>query len=233
MLTLLTIGPALGVLSPSPFCLKADTLLAMSGLAYARKPGSFIKAPRGKLPVLADGGTLVTDSEAIRRYLRAAKGFDADASLDADQAAEALAWRTLIEEQLYFLMVWSRWIDRPEAIEAPFFGAMPLPVRKAVFTFARSKIRRDLNGQGAGRRDAAERRAMGEEIVAAVARRLGGRPFVFGETPTALDATIFGAFENLIAVELDGPLEQAARSHAALSGHCARMRERFHGEGAA
>ena len=37
MLVLETFPPALGILSPSQFCLKADALLTLSGLPFARE----------------------------------------------------------------------------------------------------------------------------------------------------------------------------------------------------
>lgn len=47
MLTLHTFGPAAGVKSPSPFGLKAEALLAMSGLDFKASRGNPLKSPKG------------------------------------------------------------------------------------------------------------------------------------------------------------------------------------------
>jgi glutathione S-transferase len=231
MLTLLTFKPALGVLSPSSFCLKSDALLALSGLPYTRKAANPMKAPRGKLPVLLDGDRTICDSEAIAAHLRIAHGFDPDLDLDRLQRAEAEAYRAMVEEHLYFIGHWSRWVARPEETRAVFFREVPAPVRQVLFPVIRRRMIRNLEGQGTGRRDERELLALFETGMGALAVRLGAAPFFFGPKPRAIDTALFGFLENAIAVELDGPFEQVARRHDNLRAYCDRMRARCFPDG--
>ena len=208
MLVLETFPPALGILSPSQFCLKADALLTLSGLPFARETALPQKAPLGKLPVLRDGAERVADSGRIERHLRLAHGFDADAGLDARARGEAQAYRCMLEEHLYFIMHHARWIARPEITREVFLGRLPEAVREAAFAQIQAKMARDLE---------------------ALALRLGEGPFFFGEIPHSIDTTLFGFLENLVTIALDGPLEAAARAHPELVAFCTRFRERVYG----
>ncbi|MBS0244877.1 MAG: glutathione S-transferase N-terminal domain-containing protein, partial [Proteobacteria bacterium] len=66
MITLHTFGPGLGLPDPSPFVVKADVLLKMSGLPYRKVISDSRKAPKGKLPYIDDDGTKVADTTLIR-----------------------------------------------------------------------------------------------------------------------------------------------------------------------
>lgn len=231
MLTLLTFRPALGVLSPSSFCLKADALLALSGLPYRRQPANPMKAPRGKLPVLRDGAQTISDSEAIARHLRVAHGFDPDAGLTQDQRAEAEAFRVLVEEHLYFIGLWSRWALRPEMTCAVFLGSLPAPMRQIVFAAVRRKMLRALRGQGTALRSHDELLELFETGLAALATRIGAGPYFFGTDPRAIDTVLFGFLDNVIRIELDGPFEQIARRHSNLRAYCDRFRVRLYPDG--
>uniref|UniRef100_UPI0018EDA2F3 glutathione S-transferase N-terminal domain-containing protein n=1 Tax=Aquitalea sp. ASV15 TaxID=2795104 RepID=UPI0018EDA2F3 len=68
MITLYVFGPAFGLPDASPFVIKAEMLLKLSGLPYRKQPGSMRRAPKGKLPYLDDDDRRVPDSTLIRLY---------------------------------------------------------------------------------------------------------------------------------------------------------------------
>lgn len=69
MITLHTTGPMFGLPHPSPFVIKADVLLKMSGVEYNDAPMKFGGAPKGKVPYIKDGDVVLGDSYFIRRHL--------------------------------------------------------------------------------------------------------------------------------------------------------------------
>ncbi len=69
MITLYTFGQYFGLPDPSPFVMKAEMLLKLSGLEYQTSTRGFKGAPKGKLPYIDDNGTVVADSTLIRLYL--------------------------------------------------------------------------------------------------------------------------------------------------------------------
>jgi hypothetical protein len=50
VITLYTFGPSFGLPDPSPFVMKAETLLKMAGLPYQVDSKGFSKAPRASCP---------------------------------------------------------------------------------------------------------------------------------------------------------------------------------------
>lgn len=205
MLTLLTFAPAGGIACPSPFGLKAEALLAMSGLEYRAKPGLPMKSPTGKLPVLIDGDRTIPDSSLMQRYLETEKDVDFDGHLTDWQRAIAMAFRRTVEEHLYFALVHSRWIMASDTTRDLFFGKAPWPVRTLVFPMLVRRIARDLKGQGLGRHSPDEIARFGVTDLAAIEMAMEG-PFFFGKRPCSLDASLYGSLENIVTVPVNSPL---------------------------
>ena len=83
MITLYTFGPGMGLPDPSPFVMKAELLLKMSGQPYRVDTKGFSKAPKGKLPYIDDDGEIVADSTFIRWHLEKKYKLDLDRGLPA------------------------------------------------------------------------------------------------------------------------------------------------------
>ncbi|ARE41886.1 hypothetical protein RGUI_3745 [Rhodovulum sp. P5] len=216
MLGLHVFPPAMGTISPSPFSVKSLLLLEMSGLPYRRIAGDPRKAPKSKLPVLEDDGQMIPDSQAIEAHLAQNHGFDPDAHLSPRHRAEAEAIRHMVEDHIYWALVYSRWIDNPAATRQAFFAPLPLPLRRPVFAMVRRQVAQALNGQGMGRHSREDIYAMGEKSLNALAVLVGNGPYVFGDRPSGIDTVVFGLLENLLPAELETPLAQAAKGHTAL-----------------
>ena len=158
MITLHTFGPAFGLPDPSPFCMKALVLLKMAGLDFKTETADLRKAPKGKAPYMDDNGTVVPDSTLIRFHLEKTRGIDFDEGLNDPDRATAWAFEKLCEDNLYWAVVSSRWIDDKNFNAGPvqFFKAVPAIMRPMVIAIVRRQVRRDLKGQGMGRHSEAE-----------------------------------------------------------------------------
>lgn len=223
MLRLLAFAPAMGMISPSPFSVKSLALLEMSGLPYERVNGDPRRAPKRKLPVLDDAGRLVADSHLIQAYLARVHGFDPDAHLTDENRAVSTAFRALVEDQLYWVLVYARWIDNPKVARDAFFATLPAPLRNAVFGIVRRQVRAALHGQGLGRHERAQVYRIGTEGVAALAEHLGDKPYFLGGRPSGIDTALFGFLENVITPRLETPLKEAVMSYPKLVSY----RDRF------
>ena len=233
MLILKSFAPAMGIRCPSLFGLKAEALLAMSGLDYKVRNGDVRKAPKGKLPVLVDGDTTIADSSVIQRHLEENHGIDFDGSLSPEQRAIAKGIQRLIENHLYFAITHYRWIEFPERARDAFFKDIPAIIRKPLFSFILRKIKRDNFGHGMGRHDRSEILAFAREDLDALSDQLGDKPFMLDDTPTSVDATVYGALENIINSAETSDLRDAARTHDNLVTYCDRFRETVFGDKAA
>lgn len=235
MIELYQFAPALGLPNASPFCMKLETYLRMAGLPYST-PRFTLKtlqsAPKGKLPYIRDGARTIADSSLIIDYLKSTYGDALDAWLTPSQRAQALAWQRLLEEHLYWAVLYTRWIE-PEgwAMTRPaFFADLPAPLAWLVPPLARRGMARELHGHGMGRHSAAEIHALGCADITALAHFLADKPYVMGDAPCTLDAVAYGFLANLLWAPLESALYQHARTWPQLQSYCQRMRQRYYPE---
>ncbi|MGE3529306.1 MAG: glutathione S-transferase family protein [Methyloceanibacter sp.] len=230
MITLYTFGPALGLPDPSPFVTKAELLLKMAGVPYKTETGGMGRAPKGKLPYIVDDGETVADSTFIRWHLEKKYNIDFDRGLDPEQRAVAWAFEKLLEDNLYWAVVYERWMDEANFVKGPltFFRSIPAPVRPFVAGMIRRQIRRYLHGQGMGRHSRAEIMTLGAKAIDATATLLGTKPYMMGAEPTGLDATAFPFVAGVLCPEFDTPLRAAAERHDNLKSYVARMMDRYY-----
>lgn len=230
MIRLIQLPPAFGLPNASPFCLKLETWLRMAGLpyenVYTANPRS---APKGKLPAIEDGETRMGDSGLIVAYLQQTYGVDLDVGLSREEKSVSLAWQRLIEEHLYWAMIYTRWGDEAgwQRTRQEFFGRMPWPVSLLVPALIRRSILGQLRGQGMGRHRPEEIHQMGIDDLDAIAAFLGAKPFFMGEQATSIDAVVYGFLANVLRVNLDTPILRRALGYPNLSDYCARMESRY------
>jgi glutathione S-transferase len=214
----------------SPFVLKTEVQLQMAGLAYERVPTIPPQAPKGKLPYIDDHGTVVTDSTFIRAHIERRHGVDLDAGLDTRQRAQAWALERLLEDHLYFAMVWFRWLDAENFAKGPahFADAAPPEQREQMRRDMQARKQAELHAQGLGRHAPEEIAELGRRSIDALALWLGDRPWLMGEAPAGVDATAFGMLACVLTPFFDTPLRRAATAHANLVAYVARMMERHY-----
>lgn len=230
MIRLFQFAPAFGLPNASPFCMKMETYLRMAALPFELvNSGNVMKAPKHKLPYIDDGGTVVADTTLIIEYLKGRYGDPLDAALSPAERAVATAFQRLIEENLYWAVVQTRWAE-PEGwakTREAFFGTMAAPLRWFVPALARRGLLAEMRGHGMGRHSEAEIHAIGCRDVTAVADFLADKPFMLGEQPTSLDATAHAFLANLLWAPVDSPIQRLARSRPTLQAYCERMKARY------
>lgn len=207
MIALHHFGPAFGVPDPSSFCIKAMVLLKMADLAFTSADGDPRKSPKGKTPWIVDDGQAIADTTLIRFHLEDKYGIDFDQGLDERERGVAWAFEKLCEDHLYWLMMHDRWLIDANFKAGPvhFFDAIPMPLRPIVTKLVRRNVRRDLHGQGLSRHNDAERERIARRGFDALAAQLGDKPFMMGETPTSVDAAVFGIVVNALTDVFETP----------------------------
>jgi glutathione S-transferase len=234
VITLYQFQPCLGVNNPSPFCLKLETYLRMADLPYEVAPNAdVLKAPKKKLPYILDSGqdgnTTVADSSFIIDYLKQTYGDPLDQHLSPSEQAISLAFQRLIEDNLYWALMYSRWAedDNWAVVRKVYFSDLPPVVRSIVPGIARRDALKSLYGHGMGRHSRAEIYDIGKRDIKALSDFLGAKPFLMGENPTSLDAIGYSMVVNFIRIELPSVLSDYARQLDNLRGYCDRMESRF------
>lgn len=229
MITLHQFPAAFGVSSVSPFCTKVEGYLRLVGLEYRLAQGDPRRAPKGKLPYIEDDGAIVADSASIIEYLKQERGRDLDAWLDDGQRATGRAVRRMVEEGLYWSMLHARWIDDEGwATFRPVLASMlPAPVRGFLPAWLRRSMRKSLQAQGTGRHSAAEIYAIGVSDLDALADLLAERPFMLGEEPASVDATVHAFLWHVAAFPAQSPLTRVLDRRPNLAAYVERLGERM------
>lgn len=230
MITLHSFGPAFGLPDPSPFCIKADLLMQLSGLPYERVRGDMRKAPKGKLPLIVDDGETIADSSFIRFHLEAKYGIDFDKGLTEAQRGIGWAVEKMLEDQVYWIAVHERWLNDDNFARGPahFFKSVPAPLRPLIVAMIRRKVARKLQGQGIGRHSDAERSILARRAMSSIAAILGDRPYLGGDAPAGADATLGAFMISGVSRHFDSALREAIEEHACLVAYAARLRARFY-----
>ena len=226
MITLLTYAPSFGQPAASPFCVKAMMLLNMAGWEWTPE---FLSDPRkmpyAKLPAIRVNGEIIADSDNIRAWLER-QGADFDDGLCAKDRAYSRALIRMVEEHLYFHVVYDRWADDAvwPVIRDTYFKMIPRPVRDLVTGSIRRPAVASLKQMGIGRFTPEERLARAEPDLKAIADLLTG-PFLFGDKPTAADASVAPQIAGMMATPVATLLGDRLRRDKVLVDYVARVHE--------
>ena len=234
MVTLYKFAPAWGLPDLSPFVLKLETYLKMTNIPYVAMPGDPRKAPKGKLPYIDHEGTSIGDSTFAIEYLGKAFGKSLDAHLGAKDRAIGEAFKSQLEEHLYFVIVYQRWkLDEGWATYLPIMrelfakAGVPGPFRGLVLRQVRGKVVTSLHGQGMGRHTPGEVDAIGKTIVGSVADVMGDGPFFLGAEPSTFDATVYAFMASLLDSPFVSNVKDEAAARPNLRAYVDRMKAKY------
>lgn len=221
MITLYSYPELFGVADNNGYGLKVFAFLKLTGVPFAHQHIlDASAAPRGQLPYLVDDGETIGDSDAIIAHLIGKYRLTINDGLTAAQRdTRHLVIRML--DDLYWVMSYSRWKD--EAFWPSFRDAL----RREHPTLTEEDLRKaqDVNSQryyyqGIGRYAPAAAYARGIEDLQVLANLVPTSDYVFGQSPTSIDACIYGFIANILFYPIDTPLRQFVTAHRNLVRHC-------------
>ncbi|NNF15996.1 MAG: glutathione S-transferase family protein [Gammaproteobacteria bacterium] len=230
MLRLFQFEPKYGLPNVSPFCMKVETFLRMAKIQYAMQ---IVKNPRttpkGKAPYINDDGTVVADSAFIVDYLTEKYHVTLDRDLTGLQRGIATMTTGALEERLYFVLVYSRWVEAKnwEQIKQLWFSGLPPVVRSVVPGIVRKGVIKTLNLQGIGRHSRDEIYALGIKDLKGLVQVLGDQKYLLGAEPTSVDAVVFAFVANILKVPLSSPLFDYVADQHELVSYCQRMGKKY------
>lgn len=185
----------------SPFVIKLEKWLRLAGVPYERRDrGNPLQAPKGKIPFIELDGQRIGDSQLIIDALTQRFGVTLDEGLSPRELATARMVRRALEEGTYFAALRMRWLEEDGwALQyAAFKELFPPFVAPLALPMIRRKVRAAAMAQGVGRHSREEVMAMAVGDLAALEALLGDQPYLLGEAPRSVDATVY-AF--LIAIQ--------------------------------
>ena len=157
-----------------------------------------------------------------------------DAHLDPRQRAIGTAFRTMLEEHLYFGLLYMRWAtDDGWTVFEPalrdMLGRMGVPgmLRGIICGQARKQTVERTTKQGIGRRPRAEVVAICQQLLDALSVQLGDGPFFFGARPTTYDATVYAFTAGALCPAFDNEVRKHAATKANLGSYETRMKDAY------
>lgn len=229
MIELYQFRPKFGVPNLSPFCLKLETWLKMTGLEYRV---NYIddprKAPLGKLPFIKDDSLCLADSSIIIDHLERHYAISLDAHLSTLQKAHSHACKVMVEERLYWALVYHRWLGEgwPQIKEA-VFSVLPPLLRQVLPVMVQRKIRADLNSQGLGRHSIEQINRFAEQDLQSLSDMLQDQPYFNGDQPSSIDAVMFSMLCQIYHANLKTPLSDIAQRFPNLDEFQKRIGRQF------
>lgn len=233
MITLYNFGPFQGLGDPSPFCLKVDCYMRAVGIEFETKSGAnYIgNSPKHKLPYIEDDGRAIGDSSFILEHLKEKYGDTLDKDLNAEQKAVARAFTKMMDENLYWCMVHSRWIGEGwPTIKEAFFGKMPFPLKILIPCIAQKRVRKSLYQHGLGRHSEQEILDIARKDITALSDYLGTKDYFLINKATSLDVSAFAFLAEIIVPEIKCELNEVARSFDNLVSFVKRMKIQYYPE---
>ncbi len=219
----------LGIPNASPFCAKLELWLKLADIPYTLDPQVMpFKAPKKKIPYVVVDGHAMGDSALIMAHLSKTHGVTLDEGLSAQEFAYDTALSGMLDERLYWYIVYDRWLgDGWPAINNAFFGSMNPVIRPLMTMFARRAVRRQLWEQGTGRHTKPEVEDMAARDVEALATIIGDGPFIHGDQIRTVDCVAYSYAANLALIDLDTPMTRNARAHTNLVAYAQRITDRY------
>nr|XP_011415523.3 metaxin-1 [Crassostrea gigas] len=217
-------------------CLAIEAYCRFSGIPLKVTQGNNpLKSPSGSLPVFRDGNTTKCDIIKIFDYLKE-QNCGNDVSMSRKIQADNKAYICLLEEKLKPAFLHSWWLDANAYTETtrPLFAKasgfpLSLYVTKKMQSSASDAVytplqKQDITEQEIDKliyKDA-------KECINHLSNKLGDQDFFFGDSPTSLDAMVFGYIAPLIKGPLIScQLVKHINGFSNLCNHTNRILSRF------
>lgn len=221
--------PAALDMQPSSFGLKLETWLRMAKVAYTVEFSPTKMGPKGKVPYATVDNKVLGDSELIIDHLTEKTGISLDDQLNPRQKAKSTVIRRLNEEHLYYILVYSRWMDEaswPE-FQQLFFQAAPALVRNFISKKVQKKVNGSLVAQGIARHQIDEIYSKAATDLEALSALLGEGAYFLGDQPTKVDASVYGLLANIHYSPIRGRLQELLEKHSNLTRFCEHIKKDY------
>lgn len=224
MITLHQYPPAFNLSSLSPFCIKVEFFLKVANLPYTvRHERNPRRGPKGKMPFIVKDSLTLADSSFIIDHLLKTHPLDHLQVLRG--RAEMIAFKAMIEDSLYFILLYSRWVDEAgfKTVLEEFTPLFPPLVGKPFLTHIKRNLTTQAIAQGLGRHTLDEVYEMGRTQVGALAEFLGEKDYFFEDKITSFDATSYAFLSTILKQPIESPLKKAVQSHRNLCDYVSSL----------
>jgi glutathione S-transferase len=217
--------------SVSPPCLKVYMALRYLGIEHEvvnlRGPGQVKRVSRtGRLPAAEIEGRLVSDSIDILDALESRHPGPGLRPEEPTQALQDRLWEHFVNDHLYFIGYYLRWVACRERTLSALFGGAPWFVRLAGRHVLARQAARRAREHGIGGQDEATVLRFIERALSMLAAGIGGGPYLQGRTaPARGDLAVASMLGQVGWRGTMPPVLDRLNRHPILCEHTARVFE--------
>jgi len=233
MIQLYQFPPTWGLPSASPFCLKLQLYCRMADIPYEIAADSDVrKAPKKKLPYIQDQGKVIADSNFIIDHLENTHGTSLDSHLTAAEKGLGLGLQRMVEENLFWVVMYSRWVEEKnwKKVKPALFDFLPPILNILIPKIVRKQVLKDIYSQGMGRHNREEVYEIGIRDLQALSDVLGDKTYLLGDQASRVDTATYGLLANILWTPVESPLKEKAESLDNLVAYCQKIRSTYFSE---
>ncbi|XP_020706837.1 metaxin-2 isoform X2 [Athalia rosae] len=182
-------------------CLAVQAYLKMCGLEFQIEPRSNAEymSPSGRVPFIKCGAFVVADFDPIVNMV-STRGSSLSGNLEPTDKADMRAYISLVNNVLVNAEQYVCWVDPAtlNSVTKPRHGSVyPWPLNHLLNWQKRNQIVKKLSVLGWYNKTLDEVFGEVKNCCTALAERLEGKTYFFGDEPTELDALVFGHVHTL------------------------------------
>ncbi|MFC1235889.1 glutathione S-transferase family protein [Vibrio sp. F74] len=210
-------------INASPFCAKLELFMHYYQVPFTKKHALPFHGPYKKMPYIEFQGETLGDSELIIQRL--ISEYAIETGLDERQVSQGRAWQRLLEDHLYWVMVYCRWMvgSSWERFEPIIFGSLKWPLRPMISRRSRAQVKKDLYSQGIGRFTLDEILLEGQKDIQALNAHLTYHLFICGEKLGYFDLFAYAIIKNIDSQDMPTQLTEVVRQYPQLSDYISRV----------
>jgi len=217
----------------SPFSLKVETWLRLAGITYENVDiPIWLRSKEGMLPFVEYNGVEYNDSSFIIRNLtKLLKKESINSSLSAEQKAVSRAFEQMMDNSMMWSFYYVRVLEHFDVMFTEKFLGFAFPWYVRLFmspSIIRRQVLKRMKAHGIGRHPPNEIIGIGLDDLRSISTYLSSKQFLHGDTPTQVDAVLFGYLAQIIYVPLESPHQKLINSECRnLARYCDRIKTRF------
>ncbi|KAJ3096773.1 hypothetical protein HDU96_000649 [Phlyctochytrium bullatum] len=197
--------PGLGSLHP--LCLKLEAVLRVSQTPYIRVTDTRLSS-KGRKPYITYNGEEIADPWFCLQWLENKHGISLDANLEESERGAVEAYRTMIEEGLYWQSLYWIWAvpSSWDWVVSTMFDHLPWPMTYIIPFLVRRRMLKALHAEGTSRHTREEIIKIMDTRIDALSVLLANDTYLLGsEEPTSLDCTAYAHLLQLLLQNLPDP----------------------------
>ena len=207
--------------------MKVEAFLIIANIPYqVIIEDNAANAPKGKLPFIRDNGITISDSELIIDYLESKLDFQVDGHLNEHDKALHHAAIRMLDEHLYWAILYSRWIDDDNflVMKAELYRDTPPPLSGIKANKRRKYVQTQIETQGLGKHRSEEIYQKAEKDLIVLSKILADHQWFGGDFVSKLDLAASAYLSQIMIEDLNSPLAKIIKRLGNLDAYAVRSK---------